>query len=171
MPKALIRIAYKQVIDANATSTFEKNILQLSFAEYKMKQQAYNTDGIIHTFTALKEKDGRANSLHYKSGFAVAGFIEALKNRITILQDAVEAFFHFDTYRFEVIESDITNEHLHKVAIHYISAILTLYEVIGDYLLVATGDKTTAVSTEAVETFLVKVQPGMSIVSYKELNK
>jgi hypothetical protein len=169
MPKALIKIAYKQVIDSSSETVFEKNILHASYEEYKMKQQAYNADGSITTFTALKAKDGRANSLHYKSGFAVGGFIEALKNSITVLQDNAEEIFVFDIYRFEVLESDIINALLHKVAVHYISATLTLYEVIGDYLLLAKGDNTIENTTEPAETFLVKVQPGMTIVSYKEI--
>jgi hypothetical protein len=169
MPKAFIKIAYKQIIDAASQSIFEKDILHYSFEEYKMKQQAYNTDGLITRFTALKAKDGRANSLHYKSGFAVAGIIDSLKNNIIVLQDGAEQNFVFGSYRFEVIESDINNVSLHKVAIHYISSTLTLYEIIGDYLLLAKGDKSVENSTEPVETFLIKVQSGMTIVSYTEI--
>jgi hypothetical protein len=169
MPKALIKIAYKQVIDSASKSTFEKNILTASYEEYKMKQQAYNADGSITTFTALKAKDGRANSLHYKSGFAVGGFIETLKNKIIILQDNDEQVFAFDVFRFEILESDTTNIALHKVAIHYISATLTLFEIIGNYLLLANGDYTAENSSNSIETFLVKVQPGMTITSYQEI--
>jgi hypothetical protein len=169
MPKALIKIAYKQVIDSASKSTFEKSIFNASYEEYKMKQQAYNTDGSVTTFTALKAKDGRANSLHYKSGFAVGGFIETLKNKIIVFQDNTEHVFAFDIFRFEILESDITNILLHKVAIHYISATLTLFEIIGDYLLLANGGCRVENTNEPVETFLVKVQPGMTILSYKEI--
>jgi len=168
MPKALIKIAYRQIIDAAAQTAFEKDILAASYKEYKMKQQTYNTEGTIHTFTALKEKDGRANSLHYKSGFAIAGIIDSLKNKITILQDGNPETFVFDVCRFEIIESDITDQQKHKVALHYTSAILTLYQIIGEYLLVAKGDKTIETAGEPAETFLVKVQPGLQVVNYKE---
>mgnify|MGYP006372316499 FL=1 len=87
------------------------------------------------------------------------------------MQDGTEQNFIFETYRFKVIESDITNEMLHKVAIHYTSGPLTLYEIIGEYLLVAKGDRSGKISTEPAETFLIKVQAGMTIVSYKELNQ
>jgi hypothetical protein len=36
----------------------------------------------ITTFAALKAKDGRANSLHYKAGFAIGGIVERLQNKI-----------------------------------------------------------------------------------------
>lgn len=170
MPKAIIKISYTQVIDSSASSAFEKKILELSYSEYKMKQQTYNLDGTITRFTALKAKDGRANSLHYKSGFAVGGLIQTLKNKIRILQDGMEQDFVFDTYRFEVLESDTEDASVHKVAIHYMSGYITLYEVVGEYLVVASGDKTDKVG-EPVETYTVKMQAGMSIVSYQELER
>ena len=170
MPKALIKIVYTQIMDASATTEFEKSILHYSYEEYKMKQQTYNTDGTINTFTDLKAKDGRANSLHYKTGFAVGGIINNLKNKISILQDGIKQEFVFDVFGFEVLESDITNILLHKVAIHYISGTITLYEIIGNYLLVAYGDKSVDTTGASAETFLVKVQPGMTIVNHKELN-
>jgi len=171
MPKALIKIVYTQIMDASATTEFEKSILQYSYEEYKMKQQAYNTDGTINSFTDLKAKDGRANSLHYKAGFAIGGIINNLKNKISILQDGIKQEFLFDVYGFEVLESDITNIQLHKVAVHYISGTITLYEIIGNYLLVAYGDKSIDNTGAFADTFLVKVQPGMTIVNYKELNQ
>lgn len=167
MPKAIIKISGTQVIDMYSASTFEKNILQLSYDEYKMKQQAYNTDGSIHTFTALKAKDGRANSLHYKSGFAIAGLVESLNKKISIAQDGREQSFEFDTWRFEVIESDITDVAKHKVAVHYISAECTLFEIIGSYLLLAKGSQWE--EGQVAETFLIKIQPGISIVSYQPI--
>lgn len=169
MPKALIKVSYKQNFDTGATTDFEKNILHYSYQEYKMKQQAYNPDGTITTFTTLKAKDGRANSLHYKTGFAVIGIIEKLNKTITIIQDGEQQAIKFDVHRFEIIESDINTPEKHKVAIHYISDDLTLYETFGNYLLVAYGDTTTVEVDKPTETFLLKVQPGMNIVAYKEL--
>src|SRR5450432_793477 len=121
MQKAIIQLTYRQIIDGSSQTDFEKKVLHFSYEEYKMKSQAYNTDGTIATFTALKEKDGRANSLHYKSGFAIGDLVGGLKNKIPFLQDALGQPVEFDTYKFELIESDITNRLTHKVAIHYIT--------------------------------------------------
>lgn len=79
-----------------------------------LKSQAYNPEGKIKTFSELKAADGRANSLHYKTGFAVGGFISLLKNQILFLQDAAGKTILFYTFRFEVLESDITNKSAHK---------------------------------------------------------
>ena len=99
-------------------------------------------DNKYKTFTEMKAADGRANSLHYKSGFAAEQYIGTLKNKITSLQDTLEQPLSFERYRFEVIESDITNKALHKIAINYTTETLTLFAVVGEYFLLAIGDKT-----------------------------
>lgn len=57
------------------------------------------------------------------------------------------------------------------MAVNYIFATLTLFEIIGNYLLLAKGDKTIEDLHGPTETFLVKVQPGMTIASYQEIKK
>ena len=89
MPKALIKIAYRQIMDASSQNSFEKNVLQFSYEEFKMKSQAYNPEGKFKTFSELKAHDGRANSLHYKSGFGVIGFIDSLNKQVPNLADTL----------------------------------------------------------------------------------
>ncbi len=166
MPKALITLVYRQVIDAATEGSFAKNVWHYSYEEFKMKSQTYNPEAALNTFTELKEKDGRANSLHYKTGFAVGGFIETLQHKIPSLYTALSQTIHFDTHQFELIESALNNKLLHIVAVNYITTTLTLHEIIGDQLLLSYY-KADDASTEKAETFLVKLQPGLSISSYK----
>ena len=44
MSKALIKITYRQVIDAASTGNLERNILSASYNEFLLKSQAYNTE-------------------------------------------------------------------------------------------------------------------------------
>lgn len=169
MAKAIIQIIYRQIIDASSQSDFEKNILHFSYQEYKMKSQAYNTESTVNTFTDLKAKDGRANSLHYKSGFAIGGFVDGLKNQIPHLKDTLGKAIVFETYQFEVIESDITNRFLHKVAIHYITGWFTLHLVMGEAILLSKADNMETDFCKPLETFMLKIQDGLSIMKYKEL--
>lgn len=168
MAKAFIKIAYRQVMDASTENLFEKNVLQFSYEEFKLKSQAYNPDGRFKTFSELKTHDGRANSLHYKSGFAVIGFIDALNKHIPHLQDTLGQPVMFNSYKFEVIESDITNKLQHKVAITYYSDTLVLFEIVGDCILLAPTDKLMEGENETVETFMLKMQDGLSVSHYKE---
>ncbi len=138
MNKALIKIAYKQIIDASSQTSFEKNVYNASYKEFLLKSQAYNPD---------------------------------LNNQIPNLQDTLGQNIRFETYKFEVIESDITNKSAHKVAIIYFTDTLTLFEIIGDYMLLGVGDNLNNVSDEPVETFLLKMQLNLSIVNYQLLKK
>ncbi len=97
-------------------------------------------------------------------------FINNLNNQIPNLQDTLGQNIRFETYKFEVIESSITDKTVHKVAIIYFTDTLTLFEIIGDYILLGV-DKLNNVSDEPVETFLLKMHPNLSIVNYQLFKK
>lgn len=162
-----IKLAYKQILDATLQTSFEKNVFIASYNEFLLKSQAYNFEKKFKTFSEMKANDGRANSLHYKCSFAVISFISNLNKQIPGLQDSLGNNVTFDTFKFEVIESDITDKSAHKVAITYFTGLFTLFEIIGDYMLLAAGDKSNNSSSEPVETFLLKMQPNLGIVSYQ----
>lgn len=166
MPKAIIKIAYKQIIDASkAINDFEKACFHSSYEEFLMKSQAYNLDMQFDTFSAMKNNDGRANSLHYKTGFAVSGYIGLLNNKTPQLQNSLGDAVLFDTYKFELIESSISDKSRHQFAIHYITDALTLIDSFGDSLLLAYSDKRNEPTIEG--TFMVRLCNGINITSYQ----
>jgi hypothetical protein len=135
-----------------------------------MKIQAYNPGNKFSRFTEIVVHDGRANSLHYKTSFAVLHHIEKLGNRIPGLQDAARRItLPFVTPEFKVLESSATDKSIHKVAVIYISDTMTLIDSFGDYLLLAMGDQSAAIVDETVETFLLAVQDNLSIINYRQL--
>lgn len=166
MAKAIIQLAYRQIINANSISSFEKAVWAASYNEFLLKSQAYNQEGKFTTFSQLKANDGRANSLHYKSGFAIVGFVSTLKNVIPNIASTFGKSILFDTHEFEVIESDITNQQLHEVAIIYYSKPLILLEIIGEQLLVAYKD---GITTDTYPTFMIAMQPQLCITNYQAI--
>jgi len=168
MDKAFIKLSYRQVIDAQSTGNFERNVLYASYNEFLLKSQAYNPEKKFTSFREMVNNDGRANSLHYKSGFAVGNFVEALNKKIPYLYDNTGKNILFENWQFELIVSDITNRTSHVVAINYFTEVLTLYHIIGKYLLLAYGG-TSEHMTEPSDTFLLKVQPQLSITNYQQL--
>lgn len=167
MPMSQLTLVYRQVIDASTEGTFAKHVHQLSYDEFKMKSQAYNPDRKFTTFTALKANDGRANSLHYKCSFPVAGLVEGLKWEIPNLKDSLGKPLSFGSWQFEVIESDIDDPSKHSVAISYITPLYNLFEIIGTQLLLSKNLEQT--EHDGISTFMISIQPGLSIASYKEL--
>jgi len=168
MAKAIIQFAYRQIINATSTSSWEKAVWAASYNEFLLKSQAYNQEGKFTTFTQLKANDGRANSLHYKSGFAIAGFVTTLKNVMPDITTSFGKSLLFDTHDFEVIETDVTNQLMHEVAVLYYSKPLLLLEVIGQQLLVCYKDETLT-EGKVLNTFLLSLQSNCSISTYQPI--
>lgn len=162
MQQIHIRLSYRHIIDQASPTAFEQHIHQASYEEFLLKSQAYNQEGKFKTFTELKANDGRANSLHYKSGFAVSGFIGLLNNVIPFFEDNAGKAFEFDDHRFEVIESDITNKQQHIVALHFTTPVFILKQAFGNFLVLAN------INTENCETCTVQLQPNISVVYFEE---
>jgi hypothetical protein len=161
---ALIKLAYKQIIDASAQGEFEKRVFHASYQEFLLKMQTYNPDKKFKTFTELKAHDGRANSLHYKLSFAVGHFFEMLNGRIPELNDNLGNQLKFEIPQFELIESNIDDRSAHKLAIIYTTGTLNLLNQLAEFMILADGDTT---DKAALDTFIVKMQPNLSIISYQ----
>ena len=71
---------------------------------------------------------------------------------------------NYETARFELIESHVDDISLHKVAINYETTEMILVDMIGEYLLLSNA---ALMEDEPVDTFMVKMQPSLSIVSYQ----
>ncbi|TWW00291.1 hypothetical protein [Chitinophaga pinensis] len=166
MEKALIRLSYRQMIDATAQTDFEKEVFHESYNEFLLQVQAYNRDQQFRTFEEVRMADPKAASLHYKVGFSVGLFIRSLQQRIPVLTDNLGQPLSFAGHQFEIIASDVSDKTVHKVAITYITGTLTLLGVAGEYLILATGNQLQQVAKQAVQTFVVKIQPQLSIADY-----
>jgi hypothetical protein len=168
MSKAKIKIVYRQVIDESCASAFEKAIFQASYDEFLLKSQSYNQEGKFKTFSKIKTNDGRANSLHYKLSFSVGHFIAQLNNKIPVIKDNRGNKISFEVANFELIESHIEDISLHKVAVNYETGLLSLIGIMGEYLLLASDDLP---EYGPIETFVLRMQPDLSVVSYEEINQ
>lgn len=171
MKPALIKLSYKQTIDASTMlHWFEIGVINASYQEFLLKSQAYNAEGKYNTFQQMVAHDSRANSLHYKAGFPIAPYIELLQKNIPILKDNMDNSLPFDTYQFNILDSDISKRDAHKVSITYVTGIYTWVDTIGDYLLLAVGDATGKIAAEMIDTFLLKTTAGLSISSYRQIS-
>ena len=166
--KALIKLVYKQVIDINSASDFERSVFYATYNEYLMKSQAYNPGNKLKTFTDIKNNDGRANSLHYKISFAAGHFIDALNHKIPCPADNLGNPITFDIAKFELLESDIIDMTAHKIAINYITDTHAFHSVVGEFLLLSEGGIS---EVKNAETFMLKMQVNLSIIDYQEIEE
>ena len=127
----------------------------------------------MHTWADIVRQHPKTKlGLSYKAGLAFGQQVAKLNKSIPGLTDTLGLQqLPFDYYDFLILETDTRKRASHKVAIIYRTATLTLFETIGENLLVALGDATQFEADAFFETFLLKLQPNLSIWSYLALPK
>lgn len=158
-----IKIAFRQIIDVKSTGEFEKNIFNDSFSEFYLQAQAYNPNRQFRTLKELIEYNPKANSLHYKVGFSIGRYVQALQKNIPGLQDSIGKGVPFEEHQFEILHSDVTNRTVHRVAITYISPALELFAISGGFLVLAENSNHNFASS----TLTISMQPNLSIVEWE----
>lgn len=166
MEKALVKLSFRHIIDINARTPFEQEIFHESYNEFLMQVQAYNREQQFPTWEQVRIANPKSASLHYKVGFSIGLFIKGLQQQIPGLTDTLGNPVLFAGHQFEIIASDITSKSVHKVAIIYTTDTLTLLGTTSDYLLLAAGDQLTNIQVQQVQTFMLKLQPFLSISGY-----
>jgi len=159
MSKATIRLAWRRIIDCRSTNSFEQKLFSVSFAEFGIQQQSFSKGQELYTWEAIRTTFPKSQqALPFKVSFALAGLIASLQNRIPGLQDNLgNEDIPFTQHRFGIVSSDVRDPSTHTISLTWITGDLTLHEVIGDQLLL---------SLQPPQTFQLKMQPGLSIISY-----
>jgi len=162
MPKAHIQLAYRQIIDAGASTAFEQQIFHATWSEFLLQQQSFSKGQPLYTWEAIRESFPKSDpTLPFKVSFSIAGILHTLNGQIPGLQDTLGLCkIPFVQHRFELIASDTKDRSAHKVGLIYLTDTLTLYETLGDRLLLA---------IDPPSTFLLQLQPGLSICHYKPI--
>jgi len=163
-----IKFAYRQVIGMSGNTDFERTVFNDTFREFSMQAQVYNPDKKFRTLHELIQNNPKANSLHYKVGFSIGLYVKELKDTISGLFDMMDRSVSFSTHRFEIIESDILDKSKHRVAILYESGPVTLLGIVSDFLILTKRDKLSASLNEPVDVFMLRLQPGLSIIQWQE---
>jgi hypothetical protein len=176
MKMALVKIAWKQVIDIAAKTDFEKKVFHDSYHEFLMKAQTYNTEKKFTSFAEMVNHEPKANSLHYEVGFSVGLYINELNGVIPGAYDTLGLVpIRFTAHKFQVIASDINDRSAHKVAIIYITEQMSLLDNFGDNLLLSYGNKfeglaETGIMEPVKDSFILKISPEISIINYCHLS-
>jgi hypothetical protein len=164
----LIKLTYQQVIDFASEGVFEKALFHSSYETFISKFEAYNREKKYVTFKELIEKDGRGNSLHFKLTFAAAHILDSLDKKIPNLLDHLGNTISFKFAEIYLLNSSINDITQHKIQILYLTEVLNLHEIIGEYLLLSAENDFDWERDELRQTFMLKTQPCLSISAYCE---
>jgi len=167
MSKARIRLAFRHLIDAgSARSEFEKVVFADSYQEFRLQVQAYNPNNQYTTYQQVRAAIPQADpGLSVRVSFAIGLYVNELNGQIPGLIDTLGQPVSFVDHRFTLLDSHITDRSQHRIALTYLTDSLTWIDTVGNYLLLSAIDP--ADSPEPVDTFLLLMQPNLSICSYQ----
>ncbi len=167
MAKAKLNLDYKQIIDKHNSDIFGIGVFNESYYEFLIQAAAFNRDNLFSTFEEITDNNPQAHSIHQKIGLKIKRYINSLQNVIPELHDTLDyTAIHFENYQFTLLNSQINNKDSHKIAITYFSNPLILLDTLGDYMVLA---EEYYLQSSRVETFVLKMQPMLSIYNYVSL--
>jgi len=168
MSTKVITLCYRKIIDASNTSPWDKFVHEDSFAEFKMQAQFYNLEKQFTTFAEMVLNVPEAQKLHFLVSAAITGYLHQLNGIIPdILDNLGRRFLTFENFKFELINSDITNLKKHKVAINFFSKPLVWHDTVNNLLLVSPFKEN---NEDEVFTNLFQIQPFLSISAIKNID-
>jgi hypothetical protein len=166
MPKKIIRLCYRKVIDASSQNAWDKLVFESTYKEFLMQAQFYNQENIYTAFSELLQNVPGVEKLHFLTSASIVGYLQQLDGKVPdILNNLGKHFLEFKNYRFEIINSDIKNKASHQVAINFFSEPLTWHDTTENYLLVSPANAEKG--DDGLLTDMVQVQPFLSIYSLK----
>ena len=164
--KSKIRLAYRLVIDNSSTFVWDKYVFEDTYQEYLLQHQQFNSkENPKNTFRELLSENEKAVQLHYLVGISADNYVQQLKGNLYRITDILgNNYFPFTNYRFDIINTDITDISKHKIGITFYSPLLTYLGMIDNHFLLS---KNTGESNE-FETFMIAAQANLSVCYLKE---
>jgi hypothetical protein len=167
MIKGIIKFGFQKIIDENSVSPWDKYVFDDTWMEYKIQAANYNQQSKASLFTDIIKQNAAAQKLHYSVSVAAVGYIRQLQGVIPGLLNAQgKIIVPFKNFKFNIIESDITNSKLHRIEIIFISEPIILIDFFNNHYLIAAADKQQELNeSKEVETEMIPHCGQLSIYS------
>lgn len=147
---------------------WDKYVFDSTYKEFLMQSQFYNQEKKYSSFSELLIHVPGAENLHFLVSAAITGYMQQLNGKVPdILDNLGKQVLVFTNYRFEIINSDISNKATHQIAVNFFSEPVKWHDIAGNFLLISASDAT--VTTDGVLTNMLALQPFLSIYSIKEV--
>jgi hypothetical protein len=166
--KGIIKLGFQKTIDHTAVSAWDTCVFDDTWMEYKIQAANYNQQNKATLFTTILKENAAAEELHYAVSTAAAGYIKQLQGIIPgLFNTHGRSTIPFKNFKFNIIQSDMLNNKLHKVDIVFISEPLTFIDVFTGQYLIAVGDKQKDLHEgKEIETMLLPQVDQLSIFSF-----
>ncbi len=147
----------------------EKKIFDDSYSELQLQIQRYNKDNQFTSFQAIAAHDPKANSLHYKVGFAIGLYIQELNRQIPGLWDAQQTIaIPFEQHQLRNCGFRYCRQTPACSSYStYTTESITYIGNAGEYLILSFEDPGQLAPGTWINTFLLKLSPGLIISGYR----
>lgn len=137
MALAYINLRTKQYFNFMCRTEFERRIFHDTYCEFQKRSKPFNLNQRLNTFSQMIEVNESASRLHQRLQYSVMNTIDALENKIPVLQDMENTSILFALAELHIITSDLLNKAGHVVSLTYTSPRLVLHELVGDLLVLS----------------------------------
>ena len=165
MVMKVIQLACRKLIDIESRAHWERSVFEDSYNEFLMQFQLFNPEKKYTTFSGLANEVSNVEKLHFRVSAAIAGHIAQFTMVPSVQNTLGSTFLPFHLYRFEIVESSISNRKEHKIAVTFYSEPVILHETIGEHLLISLDPEERTANGKTIKTELVRLQPSLSISS------
>ncbi|SEW49466.1 hypothetical protein SAMN05421841_4181 [Chryseobacterium wanjuense] len=159
-----IKLAFRIVIDQESTMLWDKYIFEDTYFEYRVQHQVFdNEKEPVDNYWELLVKNPNAAKIPFLLSAVVSNYVAQLNGSIKSLPDVLgTTFFPIETFRLDLISSNVTDASKHKLGITFYTPILQLIDIIDNkYLLSKSED------TDHLETFMFAFHPQIAIAYYQ----
>ena len=162
MALAYINLRAKQYFNFMCSTDFERRIFHDTYREFQKKSKPYSLNQRLNTFLQMTQVNKKAKGLHEQLHYSVMNTIDALENKMPVLNDMENKSILFALAELHICTSDLLNKAGHVVSLTYTSPRLVLHELVGD-LMVLSYD----IKGQFNETFIVKMTNDL-VVNYEQ---
>lgn len=133
-----------------------------------MQAQFYNQQQQHTTFRQLVQQVPSAEKLHFLVSSSVVGYLKQLNGIVPdVLNKRGIPFLLFNDFKFEIIDSNFSDQSKHEIQLTFFSDPVLWHETIADWLLLSNPAEPQ--TKEGALTHLLQLQPAVDIYSYKTI--
>lgn len=164
--KGIIQIGYTLKIDRNTTDAWAKAVWESTHFEYKLQVQNFAESKEFPQYSALLKVQPKAERLPHLVSAGMLGYLRNLGGKMPFVSNNLGLpALPFKNYRFQLIDSHLSDLSVHNISIYFLSEPLVWIETIGEKLLVAPVSE-----TGEYKTALISLGSNLSIDSFKSFD-
>lgn len=164
---AKIKMAFRVVIDKNSTHLWDKYVFEDTFREYRIQHQVFNSkENPVENYWELIEKNKNALKMPFLLSASVENYVKQLNGEIRSIHDFLgNKFFKFESFKVDIISSNINDPSKHKIGITFFSPKLLLIDIIDNKFLLSENIN----KEDVLETYMLPFHPQVSICEYEKI--